>query len=720
MATVASLDIALNADSRRLSRETRKAQRDIRRFGRDTAATLKRAARAGATALAGLTTAFAAASAAAVRSVNEIQRNAEFVGLAVREFDTLQFSLGQLGINLEDTTELLTRTGEIFLEAQRGSASWVDALRDINLTWQELRGLSPEQQLFRIIEGIEGVTDQSRRLGLYDEIFSDVSRRAALLGREGSAGVQAFREQLERVNGTLEASGDDFLQFTQTFQLAQRVLRNQFINALQDLAKEFGIVDGSIEELIRRAGEFTREVVVGLVTGVRDLVNFVVEWKEAFIAVGGAIAALKLATVVTTIASLVTQLKAAGVATTLLNTALLANPLILGATLVGGAIAAFIAYNDELDEMIDKIRTILGFRAEGIAGDLQDAIARVARLEAQIESSVSEANTRRLQRLLDEARAEVANLQSAGRTAPTLGSPLLGGRAGLVGGRPAVPSPEVQQLGYDVVTISETLRGLEAQLNLELDNFRNDVGTAALIALHFAEEVGTATDNIGELDIGIDQSTLDARRRGDRRRVDETLDFLSEGPLGVEFGIPQADLDAFRNDVYVQVGAALAAGEGMEDARTFSDYAQGVTNQIQNALQQTFQSGGDFGDFLKSLFVGLLGNLQSAIQGAAGGGGAGGFFSGLFGGLFGGASHEGSFGRGSSNQEVLRLVTADQSILTPRQLEAIYNSGRQAAQRPEVNIFGVNYGEDFSRRLNRQGATVGNLYNQEAAEGAFS
>ena len=720
MATVASLDIALNADSRRLSRETRKAQRDLRRFGRDTAATLKRAARAGATALAGLTTAFAAASAAAVRSVNEIQRNAEFVGLAVQQFDTLQFSLGQLGINLEDTTELLTRTGEIFLEAQRGSASWVDALRDINLTWQELRGLSPEQQLFRIIEGIEGVTDQSRRLGLYDEIFSDVSRRAALLGREGSAGVQAFREQLERVNGTLEASGDDFLQFTQTFQLAQRVLRNQFINALQDLAKEFGIVDGSIEELIRRAGEFTREVVVGLVTGVRDLVNFVVEWKEAFIAVGGAIAALKLATVVTTIASLVTQLKAAGVATTLLNTALLANPLILGATLVGGAIAAFIAYNDELDEMIDKIRTILGFRAEGIAGDLQDAIARVARLEAQIESSVSEANTRRLQRLLDEARAEVANLQSAGRTAPTLGSPLLGGRAGLVGGRPAVPSPEVQQLGYDVVTISETLRGLEAQLNLELDNFRNDVGTAALIALHFAEEVGTATDNIGELDIGIDQSTLDARRRGDRRRVDETLDFLSEGPLGVEFGIPQADLDAFRNDVYVQVGAALAAGEGMEDARTFSDYAQGVTNQIQNALQQTFQSGGDFGDFLKSLFVGLLGNLQSAIQGAAGGGGAGGFFSGLFGGLFGGASHEGSFGRGSSNQEVLRLVTADQSILTPRQLEAIYNSGRQAAQRPEVNIFGVNYGEDFSRRLNRQGATVGNLYNQEAAEGAFS
>ena len=717
---MASLDIALNADSRRLSRETRKAQRDLRRFGRDTAATLKRAARAGATALAGLTTAFAAASAAAVRSVNEIQRNAEFVGLAVQQFDTLQFSLGQLGINLEDTTELLTRTGEIFLEAQRGSASWVDALRDINLTWQELRGLSPEQQLFRIIEGIEGVADQSRRLGLYDEIFSDVSRRAALLGREGSAGVQAFREQLERVNGTLEASGDDFLQFTQTFQLAQRVLRNQFINALQDLAREFGIVDGSIEELIRRAGEFTREVVVGLVTGVRDLVNFVVEWKEAFIAVGGAIAALKLATVVTTIASLVTQIKAAGVATTLLNTALLANPLILGATLVGGAIAAFIAYNDELDEMIDKIRTILGFRAEGIAGDLQDAIARVARLEAQIESSVSEANTRRLQRLLDEARAEVANLQSAGRTAPTLGSPLLGGRAGLVGGRPAVPSPEVQQLGYDVVTISETLRGLEAQLNLELDNFRNDVGTAALIALHFAEEVGTATDNIGELDIGIDQSTLDARRRGDRRRVDETLDFLSEGPLGVEFGIPQADLDAFRNDVYVQVGAALAAGEGMEDARTFSDYAQGVTNQIQNALQQTFQSGGDFGDFLKSLFVGLLGNLQSAIQGAAGGGGAGGFFSGLFGGLFGGASHEGSFGRGSSNQEVLRLVTADQSILTPRQLEAIYNSGRQAAQRPEVNIFGVNYGEDFSRRLNRQGATVGNLYNQEAAEGAFS
>ena len=685
----------------RLSRETRKAQRDIRRFGRDASATLKRAARAGATALAGLTTAFAAASAAAVRSVNEIQRNAEFVGLTVRQFDTLQFAFSQFGVSLEDTTELLTRTGEIFLEAQRGSASWVDALRDINLTWQDLRGLSPEQQLFRIIEGIEGVTDQSRRLGLYDEIFSDVSRRAALLGREGTAGVRAFQEQLERTNGTLEASGDDFLQFTQTFQLLQRVLRNQFINALQDLAKEFGIVDGSIEGLIRQAGEFTRTVVVDLVVGMRDLVRFLVDAKEALLAIGIAFAAIKIALFTKQVIALGVALKTAlagsallggiGAATTAVKTftvALLANPIFaIGAGLVAGITAVTRAFTD-FGERIGV--QITGFE------DLNDQVERYNTNLSNLVPNFGGAGMA----LGFASQAAVAQQRNQ-RT------------------------PAQQEFDFEVTTITETLRGLEAQLNLELTNFRDDIGTAAIIVHNFGQAVEETTVQMGEgILSNIEQSRLDALGGAlpTGFAAQAAADFTAAEGRGILGGIPQENLDALNQDIFAQVGASIeaAANDFTIPEGGFSEWAGNVTNQIQNALQQTFQSGGDFGDFLKSLFVGLLGNLQSAIQGAAGGGGAGGFFSGLFGGLFGGASHEGSFGRGSSNQEVLRLVTADQSILTPRQLEAIYNSGRQAAQRPEVNIFGVNYGEDFSRRLNRQGATVGNLYNQEAAEGAFS
>ena len=190
---------------------------------------------------------------------------------------------------------------------------------------------------------------------------------------------------------------------------------------------------------------------------------------------------------------------------------------------------------------------------------------------------------------------------------------------------------------------------------------------------------------------------------------------------GTLINAPRVDEDALRNDA--GAAAAAAANSFDFDENTFRPWAASLTQSIEGAMQQTIGQGGSFADFAKNLFANfaqtILGNLEGALQGAFSGGGGGGF-GGFLGSLFAGTFHEGRIGTGSPNEEQLARVTADESILKPKQLAGVFKAGAASARGDgNINVYfnALDINRNVRDQLGGYGYEMGQVIQRQRAEG---
>ena len=98
MAVVSALELALNANSKQLSRELNKSKREFTKFATGVSKNLKTLAKTTATAAAGLATAFAIAAKKSIDQATIIERNAKSIGISVKSYETLSGVIRQVGL----------------------------------------------------------------------------------------------------------------------------------------------------------------------------------------------------------------------------------------------------------------------------------------------------------------------------------------------------------------------------------------------------------------------------------------------------------------------------------------------------------------------------------------------------------------------------------------------------------------------------------------------
>ena len=509
-------------------------------------------------------------------------------------------------------------------------------------------------------------------------------------------------DQLERVGAIIDTDTIKFENVNDLFNLISRGIRANFTNALGDLAKQWSGNTDSMEPFIKRLNELIREGVVKLVNGVKDVVRFFIDWQDVLKLLLGTWLSFKAAvlvqTVVTAFAGLTTAIKAANTATATWNATLRLNPIGLIVTAIGAAITAIIVFSDEISAIIRKARELLGLTKEGVAGDIQDTQREIDRLKNTIADvpNGATANLKRLNNQLADAEKRLRNLiqDSASASAARLPGPAIGAPGAL---------------GF-------TSQGAVAKAAANVADAGNTLATnIKMVSDRIVRDAGVDTP-LGQLTLGGRAQLGDGTVRGSRLVGDAGL---AENPLGQ---ITPPELGAL---AIAQLNQATADALETSDAKTnFGMYASSLTDTIGNALQGSLQAG-TFKGFLKKILAGFVSNLQNALQGALSGGGgvggAGGFFKGLLTGSFGGigSDHEGRFGSGSANRELLRVITADESVLKPDQLAAVYRAGQQTRSEGNITInqSGVDYSLDYQRRLQRSGLEIGQLYRRQLAEG---
>ena len=176
MARIADLRIDLSASGRKLRRDLRNARAEWRRYSRAVRADMQKLAtgvKIAATAGIGALTLM---SRAALRNADEIAKAARNAGLAATEYQALSHVWRLAGSDAGSLVKASQALSRNVLNLERGLSTSVDVFEKLGLAWRDLAGLSPGEQLRLVLHRLRGVTDESIRAGIAQQLLGRAGR----------------------------------------------------------------------------------------------------------------------------------------------------------------------------------------------------------------------------------------------------------------------------------------------------------------------------------------------------------------------------------------------------------------------------------------------------------------------------------------------------------------------------------------------------------------
>ena len=238
-------------------------------------------------------------------TLDQTAKLAKQYGLTGEEMQKLTFAAEQNGVKMRPllaiTKDLQFRLGE----ASRGGAKpFVDALTDIGLSVQDLRGLRPQEQIGIIGDALNRVTDDADRNSIATQLFGGQWQKASTLIRQGAEGIKELGDELERNGGLID---DQALESAESFQDEMNRMSKLIDKLKADLFKQLA---PAVEMLVKRFREWIRSgvdmeavgakvlafiegMIEALQAGLSVLEFFYENWRAivALLAAGGTLAA---------------------------------------------------------------------------------------------------------------------------------------------------------------------------------------------------------------------------------------------------------------------------------------------------------------------------------------------------------------------------------------------------------------------------------------------
>jgi len=204
MATIASLDVALRAQTRQFRRGMKLAQRQTR----ETAESIQRAGRlvkGFATALVATVTisAFAGIINRSRKALDAMAKLADRTGIAVDELQALERAASLAGVDSSTVAAALDVMQKRLGEAARGAGAARKALEEIGLSAEDLIKLDPAAQMRAIADGIAGLDTKSQRAAATANIFSRANQKLLNLLEGGGDAIEESRRKIAEWRLTL-------------------------------------------------------------------------------------------------------------------------------------------------------------------------------------------------------------------------------------------------------------------------------------------------------------------------------------------------------------------------------------------------------------------------------------------------------------------------------------------------------------------------------------
>jgi len=210
----------------------------------------------------------AASAAIFAKTGDTLDKMSARTGIAVESLAALEFAATRSGASLDDVEKGSRRLSQAIRDGTRGLRTYTDAFDELGVSADELAKLSPEQQFAAIADALAGVTDDSRRTALAIQLLGRSGTRLIPLLVQGSAGLEEFRREAERLGIVLSTrDATAAAQFTDALgdlRLQVRAIAFQvggaLAPALTEAAQRIGPIVGQVIDWVRENGALVRTV----------------------------------------------------------------------------------------------------------------------------------------------------------------------------------------------------------------------------------------------------------------------------------------------------------------------------------------------------------------------------------------------------------------------------------------------------------------------------
>lgn len=318
---------------------------------------------------------FGAAAKTFADNVDVLDKMQVRTGVSAKALSALGFAAEQSGSSIETVEKGLIGMAKTMAAAEDGAKTQTDALAKLGLTYEQLKGLAPEDQFTLLADRVRQVEDPTERAAVSMEVFGKAGQKLLPLFAEGAEGIKALTDEAEALGITM--SGEDVAAAAALNDAMNRVNRQ-----LGGVWLSIGAaVAGPLTELSNWTTQYIGMALKWLNAN-RDLVLMVAQVAAVVFAVGGAlvVAGVAFQALAFVAGGLATGLAAVGAVLGFILSplGLVVTALAAGATYFFGFTAAgramvdaALGYFGELGAIVGE--TFGGLRAALANGDIQAA-----------------------------------------------------------------------------------------------------------------------------------------------------------------------------------------------------------------------------------------------------------------------------------------------------------------------------------------------------------
>jgi chromosome segregation ATPase len=193
--------VELYADESKLVRGLKRAERRLKAFGARIRNVGLKVAAVGAAMLAPLV----AATRTFASMGDDVAKMARRTGFAVEALSELRFAASQTGTDMKALESSLRRMQRSIYDAGRGLSTATDALEDLGLRFEDLDGLTPEQQFRLLADRIGSLEDPTTRAAIAMSLFGRSGTALLPMFAQGAAGIEALQAKARELGLTMSA-----------------------------------------------------------------------------------------------------------------------------------------------------------------------------------------------------------------------------------------------------------------------------------------------------------------------------------------------------------------------------------------------------------------------------------------------------------------------------------------------------------------------------------
>lgn len=238
--------VELFADDSKLVRGLRAAEKKLKAFGQGIRNLGLKVIGIGAAILAPL-----AASAKLFSGYgDQVAKMAKRTGLSVETLSELRFVASQTGTEFESLEMAFRKMQRSIFDAGRGLSTQTDALDELGLKFEDMDGLSPEQQFKLLGDRIGKIEDPTKRAAIAMSLFGRTGTNLLPMFASGAKGIEMLQAEARRLGLTM--SGEDAAaaeEFTDALDSLWKVIKMGVFNIGAALAPMLKMIAKKITSL---------------------------------------------------------------------------------------------------------------------------------------------------------------------------------------------------------------------------------------------------------------------------------------------------------------------------------------------------------------------------------------------------------------------------------------------------------------------------------------